>query len=109
METLKKNYEFKNVLTRGKFYNGKYIELYILKNKKNKNYIGFAVQRKVASAVGRNRIRRLIRENYRLQEKNLKTGYDILILWKRNISAECANFNLIREDMLKLFEKANIR
>ena len=35
-DTLKKNYEFKNVLTKGKYYNGNYIDIYI---KKNKGYL----------------------------------------------------------------------
>ena len=34
IDTLKKNYEFKNVLDKGKFYRGKYITIYISKNKK---------------------------------------------------------------------------
>ena len=29
IDTLKKNYEFKNVLDKGKFYRGKYITMYI--------------------------------------------------------------------------------
>ena len=31
---LKKNYEFKNVLTKGKYYGGKQIEIFVLKNNK---------------------------------------------------------------------------
>lgn len=108
MKTLKKNFEFKNVLTKGKFYNGKYIELFVLKNKKNNNFIGIAVQKKIAKAVGRNRIKRLIKENYRLLEIEIKEGYDIVILWKKNIHADVASFNIIREDMLKLFERADL-
>ena len=29
-DTLKKNYEFKNVLTKGKYYNGNYIDMVML-------------------------------------------------------------------------------
>ena len=50
-DTLKKNYEFKNVLTKGKYYNGNYIDIYIKKNNKNFNYIGIAVSVKVGKAV----------------------------------------------------------
>ena len=32
IDTLKKNYEFKNVLNKGKFYRGNYITIYITKN-----------------------------------------------------------------------------
>ena len=33
ISTLKKNYEFKNVLSKGKFYIGNQVIIYILKNK----------------------------------------------------------------------------
>ena len=32
---LKKNYEFKNVLSKGKYYSGKYIEAFIRENRRN--------------------------------------------------------------------------
>ena len=35
---LKKNYEFKNVLNRGKYFSGKYIAIFIRKNNKNMNF-----------------------------------------------------------------------
>ena len=108
MNTLKKNFEFKNVLAKGKFYNGKYIEIIILKNNKASNFVGIAVQKKVGKAIKRNRIKRLIRENYRLMECDIKKGYDIVILWKKNVFIEFANFNNIKEDMTKLFERANL-
>ena len=38
---------FRNVLTKGKYYFGKYITAYILKNKKNQNFLGFAVSVKL--------------------------------------------------------------
>lgn len=44
---LKKNYEFKQVLTKGKYYFGTYLTVYIIKNKKNKNFLGLAVSRKL--------------------------------------------------------------
>ena len=36
IDTLKKNYEFKNVLNKGKFYRGRYVTIYINKNKEEK-------------------------------------------------------------------------
>ena len=40
---LKKNYEFKYVLTKGKYFSGDYIIAYIISNKKNNNFLGLAV------------------------------------------------------------------
>ena len=37
MKTLKKNYQFQNVLKKGKFYIGEQIIIYILKNKEEIN------------------------------------------------------------------------
>ena len=47
IKTLKKNYEFKNVLNKGKFYLGKQIIIYISKNKVNENRIGIAISTKL--------------------------------------------------------------
>ena len=73
---LKKNYEFKNVLSKGKYYGGKYIEAFIKPNNENLNFLGIAISVKIAKAVKRNKIKRLIRENYRLKESKIKKSLD---------------------------------
>lgn len=108
IKTLKKNYEFKNVLSKGKFYVGKYITIYIKKNYKKENYIGIAVSTKVAKAVKRNRIKRLIRESFHLNKNNLKKGNDIVFMWNKNANFVNLNFFIINEEIINLFEKANI-
>ena len=108
IKTLKKNYEFKNVLTKGKFYIGKQISIYVLKNNKKTNVIGIAVRKKGCGAVQKNRIKRLIRENYRLIKENLKQGYDIVFLWNKKVEACQANFHIIKEDMERLLNKVGI-
>lgn len=107
-DTLKKNYEFKNVLTKGKYYNGNYIDIYIKKNNKNFNYIGIAVNVKAGKAVKRNKIKRLIRENYRLLEDKISVGYDIIFLWKKNKNISEANFFNIKYDIIKTLNKSNL-
>ena len=107
-DTLKKNYEFKKVLTKGKYYNGNFIDIYIKKNNRNFNYIGIAVSVKVGKAVKRNRIKRLIRENYRLLEKEIYSGYDIVFLWKKNKNISKATFSNIKEDFINIFNKSNL-
>lgn len=106
--TLKKNYEFRKVLTRGKYYSGEFIEVFVTKNTYKKNYIGIAIGVKIAKAVRRNKIKRLIRENYRLVEDKLEVGYNIVFLWKRKIDICNATFNNIKNDMEKIFKKAGI-
>lgn len=106
--TLKKNYEFKNVLSRGRFIKGKYLIIYCKKNNKNINRIGIAINTHIAKAVRRNRIKRLIRENYRLIKNDLFCGYDIIFLWNKNMDINDATFGNIKYDMLIIFKKIGI-
>ncbi|MBP3501938.1 MAG: ribonuclease P protein component [Clostridia bacterium] len=108
IKTLKKNYEFKNVLSKGKFFVGKYIIIYIKENHKKENVIGIAVNTKIGKAVKRNRIKRVIRESYRINKEKLKKGKDIVFLWNKNAKITDANFHNINKEMLDLFDKANM-
>jgi ribonuclease P protein component len=107
---LKKNYEFKNVLSKGKYYSGKYIEAFIRENRKKEeiNYLGIAIGVKIAKANKRNYIKRLIRENYKNCEDLLETGYSIVFLWKKKKDTQNANFENIKEDMNQIFDKAHL-
>ena len=105
---LKKNYEFKNVLSSGKYYSGNYIESFIRKNYKKNNMLGIAISSKICKAVRRNAIKRLIRENYRLVENEIELGYDIIFLWKKKASVEEATYANIRKDMEKIMTKADM-
>lgn len=108
IKTLKKNYEFQNVITKGKFYVGKQITIYITKNNKSTNRFGIAISKKVCNAVKRNWIKRKIRENYRLIKDNLEKSYDIVFLWNKKVPILQADFNVIKKDMEKLFIKAGL-
>lgn len=108
IRTLKKNYEFQNVIAKGKFYIGKQITIYIAKNREDANRFGIAISKKNCNAVKRNWIKRKIRENYRLLKDRLQKGYDIVFLWNKKNSIEQANFYVIKEDMEKIFIKAGI-
>lgn len=108
IKTLKKNYEFQNVLSKGKFYVGKQITIYISTNKLDENVIGIAVSTKACNAVKRNHIKRIIRENYRLIKNDLKKGNNIVFLWNKKVKAEEADYYIIKKDMNKLLQKANL-
>ncbi len=106
---LKKNYEFRNVLTKGKYYSGKNIEAFIKDNNKNCNFLGLAISVKTAKAVRRNKIKRLIRENYKILEPQIKNGKSIVFLWKKKADVKNATFDNIKSDMNSIFEKANMK
>lgn len=105
---LKKNYEFRKILTRGQYFSGQYLDFYILSHNKKINYIGIAIGSKITNAVKRNKIKRLIRENYRQIEENLRVGYSIVFLWKKKIDVKEATYLHIKEDINRVFQKAGI-
>jgi len=108
IDTLKKNYEFEKVLSKGKFYKGKYTTIYIQKNNKEKNVIGIAVSKKIGKANKRNRLKRLIRESYRLQKENLQKGFNIVFIWNKKADITDVNYSKVSEDIINLFHKARM-
>lgn len=79
-ESLKKYGDFQRVYRNGKSYANKYLIMYILEQDTQKNRIGISVSKKVGNSVVRHRITRLIRESYRLNEKNFVSGIDMVII-----------------------------
>ena len=104
-EMLKKNYEFKFVLTRGKYYSGKYIYAFCFKNHSSKNKIGIAVGTKTGKAVKRNYLKRIIREGYRLNEEKLKIGNSIVFSIKNKANIDEISFRLIEKDIIEILNK----
>ena len=104
-ETLKKNYEFKHILTKGKYYSGKIIEVFYLKNNLETNKIGIAISSKFATAVKRNYIKRLIREAIRQNEEKIKSCNSIVFLVKKKTNIDEISFDLIEKDISSILEK----
>ena len=56
------------------------LTVYALPNELNHPRLGMSVSRKVGIAVRRNRIRRLLREAFRLMQHDFPRGYDLVIV-----------------------------
>jgi ribonuclease P protein component len=108
LQRMKKNSEFKKVYSEGRYYVEKYLVLYAIRNSSDYNKVGFSVSKKVGKAGTRNKVKRLMREYYRLLECQVKKGFDI-IFTARQGSAEqdfqtfknCMESALIRARILK--------
>ena len=105
---IKKNYEFKKFFSKGKFFYGKSIFMYIHKNSLNINKLGIAISRKQGKAVKRNRVKRLIRENYKVFEPKIGVGNNILIIINKNRNIEEITYYDIKNDFFQILKKAEL-
>ncbi len=80
--------------------------LYILKNRDENNRLGITVSKKIGGAVVRNRVRRKIRECYRLLEDEMEVGYDICFVARHRAVEE--PFFKMQSSMSFLLKKSGI-
>lgn len=82
---LRNNKKFQFVYTTGKSYANKYAVLYVVPNPENLRQIGFAAGKRLGCAVVRNRVKRLLREAYRLNQNRLLAGFDLILVGRQPI------------------------
>ena len=104
--SIKKNYEFLRLYKKGKFYVGKFIILYVLINNLGINRIGVTVNKKFGISVKRNRVRRLIKENYKFYEPYVKESYDFVFVARK--SEKFSDYTDIKKEMKFLLRKLNV-
>ena len=80
--------------------------LYARKNRTDTNRVGITVSKKLGKAVVRNRVRRRLREAYRLNEERFLPGWDIVIVARSR--AVTASFEKLTQSLLSLSEQAGI-
>ena len=101
--TLKENYEFRRLYRKGKSAVGGGMVMYCQKNKLGHNRLGLTASVKLGHAVVRNRSRRRLREVYRLNQENLKKGYDIILVARtRTVTSSWKELN---DTFMKLSRK----
>lgn len=87
-EVIKDNRIFLRCFKKGNFVSCDYITAYFIPNKSPFNRIGISVGKKQGKAVERNRIKRIIRAAYRLNEDRFPIGYDIVFSGRNDISTK---------------------
>ncbi len=103
---IKQNYEFRRLYRRGKSAATPFLVVYALKNRRSFSRIGLTVSPKLGGAVTRNRIKRLLREAYRLHEDEIITGYDLILVARvRMVGANCAR---TERELLRAMKKLGL-
>ena len=103
--TLKENHVFSKLYAKGKCYRSQSVVVYVLKNhRERQTKYGITVSKKRGKAVIRNRMRRKIREAYRLLYPYIRKGYNIVIVARQ----QCENNSSasIKNELHDIFVKA---
>ena len=107
---LKQNHIFRRLYAKGESAVGRFVVVYARRNGSDCNRLGITTGVKLGHAVERNRARRRIRETYRLNERCLKQGYDIVIVartaaiegdfreMQRSFLHQCKKLQLLKEE-----------
>ena len=104
-KALKLNHIFRRLYATSGHANS-FLVLYARKNRSATNRVGVTVSKKLGCAVVRNRVRRRLREVYRLNEERFAPGWDIVIVARTRCVG--ADFGKLTQAFLSLAEKAGI-
>lgn len=105
--SLNRNEQFIKVYRKGKRSYHKYFILHYLPNSLGCNRLGIKTGKKIAKAVYRNRVRRLLKESYRLIEPEMARGYDYILAAREG----CLTADSLSEVMTAvrgLFDRAHL-
>lgn len=104
--TVKRNSDFRRLYSKGKSAVSPCMVVYCLKNRDGLSRCGFTVSTKLGNAVTRNRIRRRLREIYRLNSGKLSPGKDIIVVGRSKSAS--ADYSVLENDFLSCCAKLGI-
>ena len=104
--SLKRNHEFKRLYSKGKSAVSHCAVVYCRRNGAVGNRLGVTVSTKIGNAVHRNRVRRRLKEIYRLNEVKLATGFDIVIVAR--VQSRYVGYHELESAVAALFKKLNL-
>lgn len=83
IESLKKKKDFDHVFSEKKSFGNRHFTLLYCKNDLEWNRVGIIISKKISKkAVVRNKLRRQIRELYRIKQDDILAGYDFIFIPK---------------------------
>ena len=83
VETIKNNYEFRRLYSKGERAGSPRLVIYCRRNRLGVHRLGITVSTKLGKAVHRNKIRRRLKEIFRLNSHRLENGWDIVVVAKQ--------------------------
>ena len=104
--TVKENYEFRRIYRKGKSAVSPQLVIYCQRNRRDHSRLGVSVSTKLGCAVVRNRVRRRIREIYRLNKAKMLPGYDLIVVAR--VRAVETDYQKLDRTYLRLLEQLDL-
>ncbi|MDR1157841.1 MAG: ribonuclease P protein component [Oscillospiraceae bacterium] len=105
-EPLRLNRDFKRTYARGRSLAGPLLALYARPNRSARTRLGLTVGAKLGKAVRRNRVRRRIKEAYRLSERRFRPGHDLVVVAR--VRAGDATYAELERELLRLMARLGL-
>ena len=100
-ERITKRTDFEIAFKKGRCYSTHYFTIILHNNNRDVLRLGMAVSGKVGGAVKRNRVKRLLREYFRLNKDRLPEGHDIVFIAKSE--SITLDYFTLAEELSKFF------
>ena len=103
---LRRDKDFTRIYKQGKSLGDKYVVVFHKKNQLDYNRVAFLASKKVGKSVQRNKARRWLKESYGILKKEMKLGYDIIIIARNTIND--ARYQQVFESLRNALKRAKI-
>ena len=101
-EIIRSSHEISSIFENGRFLRGRFFDLIWMGDKHRQ--VAFAVSKRVRTAVSRNRIKRRLREAYRLEKNGFQENVQLVLIGHEKVLP--AAFDDLRREMQKMASKA---
>ena len=99
-------FEFNRVYNKGRSYVNHMMIIHVINSDSVKGKVGFAVGKKIGNAVVRNRIKRLMRETYRINQHEINQNVSMILIARKPL-VESKSY-LVQKSFMNLCKKAKI-
>ena len=103
---IRNKFEFNRVYSKGRSYVNQMMIIHLVNSDKVKGKVGFAVGKKIGNAVVRNRIKRLMREAYRISQHCINQNVSMILIARKPL-VEAKSY-LVKKSFIDLCKKAKI-
>lgn len=104
--SLKENHLFRRIYSKGKSTVTPALAVYARPNNRPCNRLGLTVGTKVGKAVKRNKVRRRLREAYRIHEDRIPAGWDLVVVAR--VRSAYASYAELERELLRSLDKLGV-